>query len=182
MELPQQPPGSAHLSYTVGALTAIGGLAAAKRSKRSLAAGLFFGGAFVLAGYYISKGEPERGFRLGTVASGSLAGLMSYRFYKTGKFMPAGTFLSRLLCYKVCFTGRCLNFARSWPSAHVQRFLFTSLCRHAGCRRLGQRYLPRLEVEGVCRRVTLACSAAFCDRLMKLERCYMLDACLVHDD
>lgn len=109
MDLPQRPPGSAHVSYTIGALTAIGGLAAAKRSKRSLVAGLFFGGAFVLAGYYISQGEAERGFRLGTVASGSLAGVMSYRFYKTGKVMPAGMFVRQLPCGpSLCFLS-CLQ-------------------------------------------------------------------------
>ena len=53
------------------------------------AAGVLFGAGFGYAGYLIQQ-QPERGFRFGTTVSLLLVGVMGYRFYKTGKFMPAG--------------------------------------------------------------------------------------------
>lgn len=90
-QLPERPPGSAHLTYTVGAITAVGGVAGyvKGRSPRSLAAGLLFGAGFGYAGHLIGT-QPERGFRFATTVSGLLTGVMAHRLYSTGKVMPAG--------------------------------------------------------------------------------------------
>jgi uncharacterized membrane protein (UPF0136 family) len=50
---------------------------------------VLFGAGFGYAGYLIQQ-QPERGFRFATTVSVLLAGVMGYRLYKTGKFMPAG--------------------------------------------------------------------------------------------
>lgn len=92
MDLPPQPPGAAHVTFTVAALVALGGAAgyARKRSVRSLAAGGVFGGAFGLAGYFISTGEVERGYKYATLSSLALAGAMGYRAIRFRQPMPAG--------------------------------------------------------------------------------------------
>jgi uncharacterized membrane protein (UPF0136 family) len=73
-------------------LTAGGGLFAYYRSSsaRSLLAGLVFGGIFASAGHRIGEGDAEGGFRVAALNSLALGGTMGYRFYKTGKVMPAG--------------------------------------------------------------------------------------------
>ena len=44
----------------------------------------------VFAGYKISQGEAEKGFRLAALNGLALAIIMGYRFAKTRKVMPAG--------------------------------------------------------------------------------------------
>ena len=79
--LQRLPPGSAHVSYTCAAVTALGGLAGYVRARsiRSLGAGAVFGAAYALAGHFIATGEVERGLRYGALSSAALAASMSWR-------------------------------------------------------------------------------------------------------
>ena len=90
-ETPRPLTGSAHLAFTMSALTLGGGVAgyATARSMQSLFAGLLFGGGFGCSGYLINEGEQVRGFRLATVNSLLLSGLMGLRYARTRKVMPA---------------------------------------------------------------------------------------------
>ncbi|XP_018564550.1 transmembrane protein 14 homolog [Anoplophora glabripennis] len=54
----------------------------------SLAAGLLFGSALAYGAYEVSKDSSNYSVQLAT--SSILAGIMGYRFYNTGKIMPAG--------------------------------------------------------------------------------------------
>ncbi|KAL1501526.1 hypothetical protein ABEB36_006831 [Hypothenemus hampei] len=72
-----------------GAVAAGGVLGYAKAgSVPSLAAGLVFGTALTIGAYQTSQDPSQYGLQLG--ASSILAGVMGYRFYKSGKIMPAG--------------------------------------------------------------------------------------------
>ena len=114
------PPGVAHASYGMAALTAIGGGThtpfprllphavsltvwvvcsavsvagyAMKGSVPSLAGGLGAAAVFGASGYLITQGgtNTEVGFGVATLASGALAVGMAQRYRKTGKLMPAG--------------------------------------------------------------------------------------------
>lgn len=57
-------------------------------SVPSLAAGLVFGGALTYGAYQMSGQPPNYVPQL--VTSSILAGVMGYRFYNSGKIMPAG--------------------------------------------------------------------------------------------
>jgi uncharacterized membrane protein (UPF0136 family) len=83
--------GGAHLSLTMSALTLVGGVAgyASARSTQSLFAGLLFGGGFGYSAYLIQNEEQVRGFRLATVNSVLLSGIMALRYARTRKAMPA---------------------------------------------------------------------------------------------
>jgi uncharacterized membrane protein (UPF0136 family) len=59
-----------------------------KGSLPSLAAGLIFGAAATFGAYQVS--ENPRNFYLLLLTSGALLGVMGPKFYRTGKFMPAG--------------------------------------------------------------------------------------------
>lgn len=85
------PTGSSHIAYTMAAIAGAGGAMGyvKGRSQRSLAAGVLFGAGYVYAGYLINS-APERGFRFATTVSALMAGVMGYRWYTTGKVMPAG--------------------------------------------------------------------------------------------
>ncbi len=88
-----RPPGAAHLTYTLSALTSAGGVYGFVRSgsSRSAAAGLLLGGTFFYAAQLVAQpGAQERGFRLATGASAVLAGAMLMRYAKTRALMPAG--------------------------------------------------------------------------------------------
>ena len=54
----------------------------------SLAAGLLFGGALAYGAYQVSQDPANYSVQL--VTSSILAGVMGYRFYNSGKVMPAG--------------------------------------------------------------------------------------------
>lgn len=54
----------------------------------SLGAGIFFGSVLGYGAYQISQNPNNYATLLG--GSSVLAGLMGYRFYNSGKFMPAG--------------------------------------------------------------------------------------------
>ncbi|CAG9760258.1 unnamed protein product [Ceutorhynchus assimilis] len=54
----------------------------------SLAAGLICGTVLVIGAYQTSQDPSNYGLQLGT--SSLLAGLMGFRYYKSGKIMPAG--------------------------------------------------------------------------------------------
>lgn len=112
IKAPSLPPGVSHAAFGLGALTAAGGVFGYVRSgsPRSLGAGAILGGMFVsnavehtcmcsatpdtilqaFAGYKISQGEAEKGFKLAALNGLALAIIMGYRFAKTRKVMPAG--------------------------------------------------------------------------------------------
>lgn len=54
----------------------------------SLAAGLLFGGALAYGAFQVSQDPSNYSVQLTT--SSILAGVMGYRFYNSGKIMPAG--------------------------------------------------------------------------------------------
>ena len=69
-----------------------GGLAGYVRagSIASLAGGGTLGGAICVAGMMITKGRDLEGHALALLASTVLLATMGQRFFRTGKFMPAG--------------------------------------------------------------------------------------------
>ncbi|XP_053322374.1 transmembrane protein 14C [Spea bombifrons] len=76
--------------YGYAALVASGGIIGYVKagSVPSLAAGLLFGSLAGLGAYQISN-DPKN-VLVSLMASGTLAGVMGFRFYNSGKFMPAG--------------------------------------------------------------------------------------------
>ncbi|KAM4689566.1 transmembrane protein 14C-like [Discoglossus pictus] len=76
--------------FGYAALVASGGIIgyAKAGSVPSLAAGLLFGSLAGLGAYQMSN-DPKN-VLLSMIASGTLAGVMGFRFYNSGKFMPAG--------------------------------------------------------------------------------------------
>ncbi|XP_074598581.1 transmembrane protein 14C-like [Brevipalpus obovatus] len=78
------------ISSLYAGLVAAGGILgyAKAGSVPSLVAGLFFGTTLGVGAYMTSRDPNNYGLTLGT--STLLSGLMGYRFYNTGKFMPAG--------------------------------------------------------------------------------------------
>lgn len=79
-----------YISY-IYALSVIGGGVAgyAKAgSMPSLAAGLLFGSLAAYSAYQTS--QRPRDVLLGIATAGTLLGFMGFRFYNSGKFMPAG--------------------------------------------------------------------------------------------
>jgi uncharacterized membrane protein (UPF0136 family) len=85
-------PGSAHLNFSLGGLCILGGTMGyfRKGSTASLIGGLAFGSLLVGSGVMISGESQYQGHILATGASGAMAAGMGYRFFHTGKFMPAG--------------------------------------------------------------------------------------------
>lgn len=61
-----------------------------KGSKISMAAGLTFGGLLIGSGVLITKGESFQGHTLASGCTGVVTVAMGQRFFKSGKFMPAG--------------------------------------------------------------------------------------------
>lgn len=57
-------------------------------SVPSLGAGLIFGSALAIGAMQASQSPPQ--YAVQTWASAILAGMMGYRFYNSGKVMPAG--------------------------------------------------------------------------------------------
>ncbi|OTF80371.1 transmembrane protein 14C-like protein [Euroglyphus maynei] len=78
------------LSIGYACLVAVGGIIgyAKAGSVPSLIAGLGFGAVLGIGAYFTSVNP--RNYHLLLASSLALAGLMGYRFYKSGKFMPAG--------------------------------------------------------------------------------------------
>uniref|UniRef100_A0A8D0BLN1 Transmembrane protein 14C n=1 Tax=Salvator merianae TaxID=96440 RepID=A0A8D0BLN1_SALMN len=78
------------IGFGYATLVASGGMIgyAKAGSIPSLAAGLLFGGLAGYGAYQVSQ-DPKN-IWLSLLASGTLAGIMSLRFYNSGKFMPAG--------------------------------------------------------------------------------------------
>ncbi|KAM5157562.1 transmembrane protein 14C-like isoform 1-T2 [Mantella aurantiaca] len=76
--------------FGYAALVATGGVVGYVKagSVPSLAAGLLFGGLAGLGAYQMS--QDSKNILLSLIASGTLAGVMGYRFYNSGKLMPAG--------------------------------------------------------------------------------------------
>ena len=82
---------SSGFAFTMSALTIIGGISGyvSARSTQSLLAGLLFGSGFGYSGYLINNEEQVRGFRLAAINSVLLSGIMSLRYVRTRKVMPA---------------------------------------------------------------------------------------------
>ncbi|XP_078541955.1 transmembrane protein 14C [Lissotriton helveticus] len=78
------------IGFGYAALVASGGVVgyAKAGSVPSLAAGLLFGSLAGLGAYQLSQ-DPKNVW-LSLIASGTLSGVMGFRFYNSGKFMPAG--------------------------------------------------------------------------------------------
>ncbi|XP_044150469.1 transmembrane protein 14C [Bufo gargarizans] len=76
--------------FGYAALVATGGVVGYVKagSVPSLAAGLLFGSLAGLGAYQMSQ-DPKN-VLLSLIASGTLAGVMGFRFYNSGKIMPAG--------------------------------------------------------------------------------------------
>lgn len=75
---------------TYAAAVTLGGVLGYVKAKSipSLGAGLLFGSALTYGTYQMSQDRSNVGVFLGT--SAVLAGVMGYRYYNTGKIMPAG--------------------------------------------------------------------------------------------
>jgi len=81
------------IHYIYGAVVIVGGLIALIRTSSfiSFIMALLAGSAFVFAGSNISVPKKRFfGYRVGLVVAGLLFFIMGYRFYLSGKFMPAG--------------------------------------------------------------------------------------------
>ncbi|XP_069676461.1 transmembrane protein 14C [Periplaneta americana] len=95
------------LSFAYAATVATGGIVGYARagSIPSLGAGLLFGSILCYGAYQSSQNPNNYMVLLGT--SGTLAGLMGYRFYNSGKFMPAGlvTILSVAMVLRLAARG-----------------------------------------------------------------------------
>ncbi|KAL0485518.1 1 TM domain-containing transmembrane protein [Acrasis kona] len=82
-----------HLSNTMAALCAAGGIAGYVKAKSvpSLIGGLGLGLIYAYSSYTLTKEYDVRNcYFTGTVASGILLATGSSRLFKTGKLMPAG--------------------------------------------------------------------------------------------
>ncbi|PSN43094.1 Transmembrane protein 14C [Blattella germanica] len=78
------------ISFAYAATVATGGIIGYTKagSIPSLGAGLLFGSILCYGAYQTSQNPNNFGLIFGT--STALGGLMGYRFYNSGKFMPAG--------------------------------------------------------------------------------------------
>jgi uncharacterized membrane protein (UPF0136 family) len=85
-------PGSAHLNLSLGGLFIAGGAMGylRKGSGASLFGGLAAGSLLIGSGMMISGESQYKGHMLATATTGVAAAGMGYRFFLTGKFMPAG--------------------------------------------------------------------------------------------
>ncbi|XP_076181506.1 transmembrane protein 14C [Ptiloglossa arizonensis] len=89
------------IAYTYAATIAAGGIFGYVKSNSipSLAAGLLYGTILGYGAYQTSVDPNNVAVFLG--ASTTLSGMMGYRFYKTGKVMPALiTLLSAAMCVR----------------------------------------------------------------------------------
>ena len=84
--------GSAHPAFSFGAVTIAGGLAGylRKGSKASLGAGVVCGSLLIGSGLMISRESQFGGHSLAAGTSALMVLGMGQRFFKSGKFMPAG--------------------------------------------------------------------------------------------
>ncbi|XP_076280820.1 transmembrane protein 14C [Lasioglossum baleicum] len=78
------------IAYSYAAAVAGGGILGYVKSASipSLGAGLLFGGILGYGAYQVSGDPSNVGVLLG--GSTTLGGIMGYRFYNSGKIMPAG--------------------------------------------------------------------------------------------
>jgi uncharacterized membrane protein (UPF0136 family) len=83
-------PSTDYISYGYALMVLAGGVAGYMKagSTASLAAGVLFG-SIAAYGAYQTTLNP-RNLQVGLTVSGALLALMGYRFYNSGKFMPAG--------------------------------------------------------------------------------------------
>lgn len=89
---PKTNKGSSHLNLGLGVLCAAGGVVGYLKAQSvpSLVAGVGVGALYGASAYLINHGAPDTGHALALAGSSLLAGVMGWRFYNTGKFMPAG--------------------------------------------------------------------------------------------
>ncbi|XP_053972982.1 transmembrane protein 14C [Hylaeus anthracinus] len=93
------------VAYSYAATVAAGGILGYVKSHSipSLGAGLLFGTILGYGAYQTSADPTNVGVLLG--ASSTLGGIMGYRFYNTGKIMPAGviTLISAAMIVRTIF-------------------------------------------------------------------------------
>ncbi|KAK7863875.1 hypothetical protein R5R35_007209 [Gryllus longicercus] len=94
------------ISFAYAATVAAGGIVGYVKagSIPSLGAGLLFGSVLGYGAYQTSQNPENYGVLLGT--SCVLGGLMGYRFYNSGKFMPAGLVATLSVAIAVRFLAR----------------------------------------------------------------------------
>ncbi|XP_067000620.1 transmembrane protein 14C [Anabrus simplex] len=94
------------LSYAYAATVAAGGILGYVKagSIPSLGAGLLFGSVLGYGAFQTSQNPNNYQLIYGT--SAVLGGLMGYRFYNSGKFMPAGLVAALSIAMVVRFTAR----------------------------------------------------------------------------
>ncbi|CAH1112209.1 unnamed protein product [Psylliodes chrysocephalus] len=73
----------------------------------SLAAGVIFGGALAFGAYEVTKDPSNYTLQLAT--SSVLAGVMGYRFYNSGKIMPAGVVCLMSVAMILRITGKAVG-------------------------------------------------------------------------
>ncbi|XP_053203867.1 transmembrane protein 14C-like [Panonychus citri] len=105
------------ISSAYAALVAAGGVIGYVKagSIPSLAAGLIFGSTLGVGAYMTSKDPQNYYLTLGT--STLLTGLMGYRFFNTGKFMPAGLIAALSVAMVVNISIRAIT----GPTQHVKK-------------------------------------------------------------
>ena len=97
------------LNKIVGGCTLLGGLIGflTKGSKASLISGIVFGGGLIKASsqirsYLDKKTSSTTGYKLGTTLSSVLMYIMGKKYFRSGKYMPAGFIASLSLIAFIC--------------------------------------------------------------------------------
>ncbi|KAJ9586847.1 hypothetical protein L9F63_019566 [Diploptera punctata] len=103
------------LSFAYAATVATGGIIGYTKagSIPSLGAGLLFGSILCYGAIQTSRDPNNFGLLFGT--SAALGGLMGYRFYNSGKFMPAGIVTVLSVGMVLRFAARSAGLLQSKP-------------------------------------------------------------------
>ncbi|CAK9293817.1 unnamed protein product [Gordionus sp. m RMFG-2023] len=98
-----------YFGYCYAGIVLTGGIAGYLKagSPVSLAAGILFGSVLTYGAYLASKNPSNYQLIFGT--SVALTALMGHRFYKTGKFMPAGLIAGMSIAMALRYGLRLMN-------------------------------------------------------------------------